>query len=309
MNRIWLDAKPIPPSEQFWGTNRGLHYGDGCFTTGLVDRGRWLDGWSHLARMDAQLARLKFNPVALESWLANIEQALVASLAYKNPLVIKLVAFRDGGLGYAPELDRHAKIIVILSPLPSGYVGDLMTRQLQSIAVGVCKMPVSENAYLAGVKHLNRLDNVLARAEVVHAEWDEGLMLDHRGYLVCGTQNNLVWFKQGQAFTPKLERGGVDGLALKLWRESSAELNWQAIEIGPEELVSADAIGMCNAVRGVQWVKSLDFSHLSKVAEGKLHYLDKKNNAFRMANYWHEHWLKALLKAPMITHNTIEKSS
>jgi 4-amino-4-deoxychorismate lyase len=105
---------------------------------------------------------------------------------------------------------------------------------------------------LAGIKHLNRLEQVLARAE-----WDtpavaEGLMLDQRGRVISGTQSNLFMIKGNQLLTPRLSEAGIAGVIRGLVLESAQRfsLQPQLTELSVDDLKQADALFMTNSIMG-----------------------------------------------------------
>jgi 4-amino-4-deoxychorismate lyase len=106
---------------------------------------------------------------------------------------------------------------------------------------------------LAGIKHLNRLEQVMARAE-----WDtpaiaEGLMLDRQGHVISGTQSNLFMIKGKQLLTPRLSEAGIAGVVRGLVLESAPRfsLQPQLAELTVEDLKHADALFMTNAIMGL----------------------------------------------------------
>jgi 4-amino-4-deoxychorismate lyase len=106
---------------------------------------------------------------------------------------------------------------------------------------------------LAGIKHLNRLEQVMARAE-----WDtpaiaEGLMLDRQGHVISGTQSNLFMIKGKQLLTPRLSEAGIAGVVRGLVLESAPRfsLQPQLAELTVEDLKQADALFMTNAIMGL----------------------------------------------------------
>ncbi len=107
---------------------------------------------------------------------------------------------------------------------------------------------------MAGIKHCNRLEQVLARAEVASAGGDEGLMRDIAGNAICATSANLLVFRDGHWWTPRVDACGVAGV-LRGWllEQGVATL----ADLSPLDIESADALALCNAVRGILPVVSL----------------------------------------------------
>ncbi|MDN3522240.1 aminodeoxychorismate lyase [Halomonas ramblicola] len=225
--------------------DRGAAYGDGLFETVLVRDGRprlW----------DEHLARLARGCHALGIPMPS-EQELAAPLAEAGPglAVLKLTLTRgSGGRGYRPPVAPEPRLRWRLSPFAPDE-----TRWREGVRVRLCRMRLAVQPALAGLKHLNRLENVLARAE-----WDddaiaEGLLCDTQGRLVEATAMNLLWRRDGRLETPSLSRCGVAGTL----REALMErLDVHEVDVGPEALEAAEAVWLANSVQGIWPVVRLD---------------------------------------------------
>ena len=225
--------------------DRGLAYGDGLFETMRVAAGQ-LPWWqAHLARLDRG-ARVLGIPMPDGDWLHAQAQALLRDAP--ADAVLKLVLTRGaGGRGYAPPAAPVPGLILSLHGLPPAP-GPLRLRW--------CRTRLSLQPALAGLKHLNRLDQVLARGEWQAPEIHEGLMLDATGELACATAANLFALIDGRWLTPSLANGGVAGLA-RAWVLANQPGAAEA-RLGPESLASAEALFLCNAVRGILPVGQLE---------------------------------------------------
>lgn len=223
--------------------NRGLNYGDGLFETVRVHAGE-LPLWPrHLARLRGGAQRLGIalpDPAFLEARIAEIIGGIDAG-------VLKLLLTRgDGGRGYAPPVDAQPVWTLALHPLPP----PLPT----ALRLHPCETRLAIQPALAGIKHCNRLEQVLARAEVECAGGDEGLMRDTDGRPVCATSANLLVHREGRWLTPPVERCGVAGV-LRGWL-----LEQGLVEVaGPawDDIENAGALALCNAVRGILPVSTL----------------------------------------------------
>ena len=125
--------------------------------------------------------------------------------------------------------------------------------QRNGIQVILCETRLGLNAQLAGIKHLNRLEQVLARSEWQQADISEGLVCDAEGYLVEGTMSNLFWYRDDELFTPSLEYCGVDGIIRQRLIERAESLQIK-VNIGrylPAELQHADEVFLTNSVIGL----------------------------------------------------------
>jgi 4-amino-4-deoxychorismate lyase len=126
-------------------------------------------------------------------------------------------------------------------------------------AVVMCRTPASCNAALAGLKTLNRLDNVLARTEVLAAGADEGLMCDADGRIVGGTMTNVFLVRRGLLMTPALNRCGVRGVMRGMVLEAAERAGIRTLEcdIAESELDDAQEVFLSNALIGLRPVRRL----------------------------------------------------
>ena len=125
----------------------------------------------------------------------------------------------------------------------------------EPLRVHWCKTPIAQQPVLAGMKHLNRLENVLARRECADAGFAEGLMCDGDGHVICATAGNVFIYRNGLWHTPDLSRCGIAGIA----RENLLAM-LEDVRIAPitrDQVESADAVFLCNAVRGIMDVRCI----------------------------------------------------
>jgi 4-amino-4-deoxychorismate lyase len=127
------------------------------------------------------------------------------------------------------------------------------------VAVTLCHTPLGENARLAGLKHLNRLEQVLAPAEWSDPEIAEGLMLDGRGRVICGTMSNLFLLKDGRLSTPRLDTCGIAGTvrARVLAIVSSLGIETRETDLSAEDLAAADGLLLTSSLMGMLPVSRL----------------------------------------------------
>ncbi len=218
-------------------SNRGLAYGDGVFETMRVHGGE-LPLWPrHLARLREGAQRLGIglpDPAFIEARIAEMIDGADAG-------VLKLLFTRgDGGRGYAPPVDAQPVWTLALHPLPLIAGG--------SLRLHACDTRLAIQPALAGIKHCNRLEQVLARAEVERAGCDEGLMRDSEGRVAGATAANLLAHRNGRWLTPPVARCGVAGV-LRGWLLAQGLV--EEAELTPGEVEDADALALCNAVRGI----------------------------------------------------------
>ena len=234
--------------------DRGLSYGDGIFETILCEGGKPILLAGHIQRLINGSNRLKL-PVQ--------EQATVLSeireVAKQDDCIIKIIITRGARpRGYAYDKDDNTSTrIISKSPIlsiPSEYYS-------QGISLTRCQYTMPSNHNLAGIKHLNRLDQVLARSEVL-PDYQEGLMLDDEGSVIEGTMSNVFIEKNNTWFTPMLDRSGVKGVMRQWIMRNSfhAEIECEEKKIGLSDIEDADAMFVCNSVVGIWPVRHFDNS-------------------------------------------------
>ena len=178
-------------------TDRGFQYGDGLFET-IAYRDGGLEFWQrHMARLTQDCMRLGIEPPPADLLL---QESL--SLCREQPDgVIKITVTRgSGGRGYRPPQQAQSRRVVSFHPMPpSGS-----TPRHQAVVVRLCDLRLSAQPALAGMKHLNRLEQVMARREWFDDQISEGLMCNTEGELIEGTQSNLFIVSGAVLYTPQL---------------------------------------------------------------------------------------------------------
>lgn len=234
--------------------NRGLAYGDGIFRTMRVERGEIADFDLHYAKLGADCAALDLACPSAESLRADS-----AALGFEHCVLKWMVVRGSGARGYSPHGAQATLRISLAFELPE-YSADYYR---QGIRARSCNLRLGHQAALAGVKHLNRLENVLARSEWNDPEIAEGLLFDHQDLLIGGTMSNVFVLHGRRLVTPALERAGVAGVTRARILAAAAALDAE-VSVAPishESLSGADAVFVCNSVIGVWPVHTLDQYH------------------------------------------------
>lgn len=243
------------PSDHVSVLDRGLQYGDGVFETMLYRQGRVFFHAMHMERLVAGLSALRIliSLDRVERDLNTFIRQLDADSI--SGAIIKLIVTRgSGGRGYNPGLATTPSVILSAFSVP-----DRASFVQAGADVTLCKTRISEQAVLAGIKHLNRLDNVLARAEWDN-EFHEGLMLCQRGNIVEGTMSNVFFVEGNVLLTPSIRRCGVAGIVRRCVIEMLApRLGVEVIEKDiPENQVHSMVSGfLTNSVLGIVPIRSL----------------------------------------------------
>jgi 4-amino-4-deoxychorismate lyase len=233
--RVFVGAREV---DAVAADDRGLAYGDGLFETMRAHRGGvpWRE--RHWTRLVAAAGRLG---------LPLPERALVDAVAAEllrdgGDGVLKLLVSRgSGGRGYAPPASAQPAWVIARHPLPA-------PARREGLFLRWCDMRLAVQPRLAGMKHCNRLEQVIARAEWNDADRDEGLMLDTGGRVVSAISANLLVFREGRWWTPRVDRCGVAGVC-RGWLLQTEQA--EEAELRVEDVETADALALCNAVRGI----------------------------------------------------------
>lgn len=236
-------------------SDRGLAYGQGVFETLLLTGGRlqFLD-W-HLERLLSGCRRLRMPLDALEEDLRQDLATLVGD-GEREGVVKIIVTAGSGGRGYALPQPLQPLRIVQRSALPTWPDGPAE----KGIQARWCQTRLAVQPALAGIKHLNRLEQVLARAEWQDPSIREGLLMDSAGRVVEGTMSNLFWVKERVLHTPTLDQCGVAGIVRRWILTVAPSLGLEARVgcYGPEAVETADELFVCNSLIGLWPVVQLE---------------------------------------------------
>jgi 4-amino-4-deoxychorismate lyase len=251
LNTLWLvngKATAVDPGD------RGLAYGDGLFETMAADSGRvrWLE--YHLDRLEHGCGRLAI-PVPPRALLRD---EIAAASPKTGRTAVKLIVTRGtAARGYTPPQPPPTPTRILgISPWPS-YPDD---RYTAGIRVRTCGLRLAEGGALAGLKHLGRLEQVLASLELRGTDAAQGLLQDGSGRVISGTSCNVFVVRGGELLTPALTRCGVRGVMRRIVMETAAALGIVSGErdLGLDEVLAADELFMTNALIGIWPIARLD---------------------------------------------------
>lgn len=241
------------PATTVAADDRGFTYGDGVFRT-LAMRAGHAQWWpQHYAKLAADCGSLNIKPPAAADLLRDIQHMA----GHLPDCVLRITVTRgSGGRGYAMPENPQTRRVVSAVPLPE-YPPSW---QEQGVAVRVCALRLAAQPRLAGIKHLNRLENVLARAEWKDPAIAEGLLLDETGNVIEGTRCNVFIVEGDTLVTPDLSRCGVAGVTRDLVIAAAGRNRLRcAIEsISRARLEAADEVLLVNSLIGVWPVAVLE---------------------------------------------------
>ena len=237
-------------SERVSAMDRGLHYGDVLFETMAVFQVTPRFRQGHVDRLAAGCEQLGL-PMTTQAVLLREVQTVSAG---QRRCVVKIIVTRGtSGRGYAAALPARANRVVCSWAWPEDP-GHLVET---GIRMRICSLRLGIQPALAGLKHLNRLEQVVARAEWQDPSIHEGLLLDAEDFVVSAISSNLFLVSGGRLLTPRLDRCGVRGVMRRAILNAFRDRCEQR-RITLDMLPEADEVFVCNAVRGVFPVTRID---------------------------------------------------
>lgn len=238
------------PAAMLSCNDRGLAYGQGLFETVQVRAGRRLFWSAHLARLLQGCRCLAIPSDGLSAAL----DADWAALDCCGDGVLKITVTRGtGGRGYAVTTAiKPTRIVQFSAGLPAA--------EAEGVVLRWCTTALAQQPLLAGIKHLNRLEQVLARAEWQDPAIREGLVCDTSGWVIEGTMSNLFFVSGGRLCTPELSLCGVSGI-IRNWVLQAAPGAGITVEVGryrPAQVEQAEELFICNSLLDIVPVCQLD---------------------------------------------------
>lgn len=240
----WIDGKR---ADTLLADDRGLHYGDGVFETIMVRAGvaRFLE--AHLVRLESGCARLGIRFAAMPELRSEITEALALA---PPQAVLKIIVTRGSAVqrGYAPRGTESARRLLSLWP-----VAGVPEQVVEGVALHQAAIRFSCNPALAGIKHLNRLENVMAAAEAAAAGAFDALLLDSSGQVISGAMSNVFAVRGGEIMTPRLDQCGVAGVMRGVVLRECATLGiaFHDGRLTLEDILAADEVFITNVRIGV----------------------------------------------------------
>lgn len=235
-------------------TDRGLAYGDGLFETIRVIDNKIPLFEYHLDRFQKGVQALQLgSPSGLKSQFTRyIEQSLKDVAGHA---LIKVIVTRgSGGRGYTAPDESNPNFVIQVFDLPEFESANY----LEGVSVKLCAHRLAHQSVLAGIKHLNRLDQVLASQELENEQ--EGLVFDTDDNVIEGIKSNLIIFEGDDVVTPRLDRCGVRGTLRQYLISNAKALGFQVQEqdISRQQLLDAQGAVLVNSLFGCWPVKEIN---------------------------------------------------
>lgn len=230
-------------------SDRAIAYGDGIFTTAHIFNGQVQFLSAHINRLIESCHYLKIDFTQSQ---ALVDEVVTVAKAFSTAVLKVIITAGSGGRGYSRKGVNGAQIIVSVHDFPTHY----QTWSEQGISLVNGKIQLGLNPLLKGLKHLNRLEQVLIRDELDNSPDDDLLVCDLNGFVVETSCANVFWLRDQQLFTPILHDAGVCGL----YRQQilSFDESVQQVKEKPTELTDISAMFICNSVMGIVPVKTFN---------------------------------------------------
>lgn len=222
--------------------DRGFSYGDGVFTTAKIVNGK-------VDMLTRHIQRLKDSCGILNISIPDInklqQQIITLAKTYSLAVIKIIITAGEGGRGYSRVGCSVANIIISIYEFPKHY----LNWQQKGVSLGTSRLKFGLNPLLSGLKHLNRLEQVLLRQEVDKVDEDDLLVTNINDDIIETSCANIFWFKHEKLYTPELSNSGVAGLMRAAIIDHFKET--QIVKSKITEIECADAIFICNSVMGI----------------------------------------------------------
>lgn len=238
--------------------DRGFSYGDGVFRTMKIHNGMPVSWPFQYQKLVADCAGIGIVCPSAELLMSDLQKLFKKELFSENiTQVAKIMITRgEGERGYAPPVITVPTRVIIKSELPDYAASNYE----QGVQLHVCNIRLAAQPKLAGIKHLNRLENVMARMEWREDYIFDGLLLDHSGNVIECTMSNVFIRSGNELVTPDLSLCGVSGITRQriLGLGSVLGLTISVKPITLEQLLQADEVIICNSLFGAFQVTAID---------------------------------------------------
>jgi 4-amino-4-deoxychorismate lyase len=232
--------------------DRALQYGDGCFTTMAFRNARLEFFGNHIDRLKLACKTLHID---FDKWV-ELECCVFNVLKTSDDCVVKVMITRGvGGRGYSPEGAENPNFIISLHTIPSHY----LFWQIEGIKLTTSSITLACQPLLAGIKHLNRLEQVLVKQALSKTGYDDAIVCDTNHKVIETSAGNLFWCKDNVWYSPDLSDSGVEGVmrnrVLTVMHENGLEC--QIVKQAVSVLFSAQEMFVCNSLMMLVPVVSL----------------------------------------------------
>ncbi|WP_045394290.1 aminodeoxychorismate lyase [Vibrio rotiferianus] len=246
---FWVNG--LPQTHVSLG-DRSFQYGDGCFTTIKTKYGQ-LEHWqAHIERMQACLKTLQ---IPFPDWNTVFDWAMLAVLNDEAAGIKIHISRGCGGRGYSPSGIDGPVVTISNFAFPFHYA----LWQENGVQLGICETRLGIQPLLAGHKHNNRIEQVLAKAEIDGSEFADAVTLNVQNHVIETTMANLFWVNDKRVYTPDLSLSGVAGVMRRKVLEFLQAEGYpvKVAQFTLADLLDAEEVWMCNSLLGVTPVSGI----------------------------------------------------
>jgi len=250
MSDVWVNGHKTDTVSVL---DRGFSYGDGIFTTIKVKRGQCLLLTQHLVRLQHGITTLAITQIDFKLLLDD----LTNKARQLDDGVLKVIITRGiGQRGYSSVGCESPTIVISTGSLPAIY----QEWQQQGIAVGISTIALGINPLTAGIKHLNRLEQVLVKQQIDQNQWLDAIVLDCQACVIETSMANLFWRTGDKVFTPSLDFSGVNGL---MRQQVIDHLTAKGVSVSQDRfklssVMDADEVFMTNCLMGITPINMIE---------------------------------------------------
>ncbi|GAA6133519.1 aminodeoxychorismate lyase [Oceaniserpentilla sp. 4NH20-0058] len=241
---------------QLDGWNRAAQFADGLFETMVLKSGMILGLRHHVMRMSQGLSRLNIAlpDENLAEFFESYARSFVDLSGVKNGVLKVVVSRGDSQRGYGYDKSIKPHVTAFYNSAPE-YSNEIYS---SGVDVTILNTQCSIQPQLAGLKHLNRLENVLAKAELGDLAF-EGLMVNHLKFIIEGAMSNVFFEKNSELITPKLDVSGVAGVMRQCVMNYAVKngIKITEVNITTDDLSAISKGFICNSVMGIVPIKTL----------------------------------------------------
>jgi len=243
MSDIWVNGNK---TDTISVLDRGFSYGDGIFTTIKVKNGQCLLLTQHLIRLQQGITAFAITQIDFKSLLDDLTHK---ARELKDGVLKVIITRGVGQRGYSSIGCDSPTIVISTGTLPTIY----QQWQQQGIAVGISTVALGINPLTAGIKHLNRLEQVLIKQQIDENQWLDAIVLDCQACIIETSMANLFWRTGDKVFTPSLNFSGVNGL---MRQQVIEQLALEDVPVSQERfklsaIMDADEVFMTNCLMGI----------------------------------------------------------
>lgn len=248
MTQWFRDGRPC---DTIAADDRAVQYGDGLFET-IAIRGGAPRLWNyHVERLQSSAERLGIATPSAATLRAQLDAALGQQIEADRDRCIAKILLTAGAGRRGYRRDDSAPVSLLTGIAEAQCIADASYRN--GVELRLCRTRLAIQPQLAGMKTLNRLEQVLARNEWQGDTVFEGLTLDTDGHIICGTMSNVFLVSGQQLLTPAITRCGVSGVMRRhvLALLDRAGIDCHVRDIDADALWAADGVFLSNSQFGI----------------------------------------------------------